>query len=536
MSLYSDENIPFEDEKDTDAELNEEIAESTIFSAPAEHEYARKGSKMLRNSLIATIILSIVVSAALSIWVYVPKLNDGSGTSSSSKIEESPLWELNSKKFSAITLTKGNDSLVLYPQDTEPTSSEQQAERQWFIKDVDNSLISTLSTDSLVSDICFIDYIKVMENPDADYGFASPSYVVKLEGTNPADSKTLTVGSSTADSSGVYVKTSDSSTVYLVNSDSFSAFSTDVLNFADTSGIPPFAKDSDYTGEYFSSGVLQKFDKLIVSSKALSNDITLVCNEGESSFGAFVITSPSKRYANTDNVNTLFNLFKNGLSGTAVLSFDNSHKEQQRFGLNNPDFTATMYVDKDVRSFKAKLQGDGSYAVVGDEMDVILKVSADSLAVARFADVNFYSNFLFIESLTEIDTIKFNEGSLSHTFSVTPKYSTNAEGGEEKNVGSIKANGKTIDTANFQDFYENMLWVSAVEFNFINTSALKPDATIYITHNDGTKDTEIKYFKVSDMRYQMEVNGEKMGIISSSSFKSIFRHADNVANGKPYNS
>lgn len=542
MSLYPDENNSFEEEKDKSPELNQETEESTIFSAPAQHKDARKGSNMIRNSILAIVILAVVVSTALSVWIYVPKPDDSVETSSSSKVDESPLWELNSDNFSTISLTKGEDSLVFYSKEVETTSSqedtssEEAAKKEWLIKDVDNSLISTLRTGDFVFAVCFIEYIKVMEDPNADYGFNSPSYVVKLDGVNPADSKVLTVGASTADASSMYVKTSDSDSVYLVNSKSFDLFSTDPLNFADTSGLPPLSKDPDYKGEYFSQGALQTFDKIVVKSSSLSSSITITPNRGETSFGLYMITSPGKRYAHTDNVTLLFNIFANGLSGTGVYSFDNAAKEQRRFGLANPDFEATIYVDKDVRSFKAKLQTDGNYAVVGDGLDVILKVEPKNLSVATFGDVSFYSNFLFIESLTEIDTIKFSQGSLNHTFSVTPEFSTNAAGGEEKNIKNIKINGKEIDTKNFQDFYENLLWIAAVEFNFIDTSSLKADATIHITHNDGTKDTLIKYFKVSDMRYQMEVNGEKMGIISSSSFKNIFRHADNVANGKAYNS
>ena len=46
----------------------------------------------------------------------------------------------------------------------------------------------------------------------------------------------------------------------------------------------------------------------------------------------------------------------------------------------------------------------------------------------------------------------------------------------------------------------------------------------------------IKYFMISDMRYQMEINGEEIGVISSSSYNNILRYVENVANGKAYNS
>jgi len=514
--------------------LNQE--ESTIFSAPLAHKEAKKGSKKLRNTFLAIGLLGVAVAAATLIWAFVPKMEDSSATSSAAEIEEKPLWTLDSDKYSAITLTQGKESILLYSTKIKQESSDEKTERQWLIRDADNSLMSTDKTEGMVSAFCLIDYLRTMENPNADYGFDSPEFVVKFEGIDVKDNKTLTVGSTTADSSARYVKTSDSDKVYLVTAEHFETYSTNLLDFADTTGIPALSKDSDYNGEYYTSGVLNNFDKLIISGTALSQKLTIEPNRGETNFGLHVITSPQKRYANSDNVTLVFNIFSKGLSGSGVYSFKNTAAEQKRFGLTEPDFTATLYADKESATFKAKLQHDGNYAVVGDGMEVILKVPKESLSFATLGDVSFYSNFLFIESLTEIDTFKIENGNKSHSFSVEIEVTTNESGTSEKSVSGIKANGKQIDKKNFQDFYENFLWIPAVEFNFIDTSSLKADATINITHNDGTKDTVIKYFKISDMRYQMEVNGEKIGVISSSSYNNILRYAENVANGKVYNS
>ena len=44
-----------------------------------------------------------------------------------------------------------------------------------------------------------------------------------------------------------------------------------------------------------------------------------------------------------------------------------------------------------------------------------------------------------------------------------------------------------------------------------------------------------KYFKITNARYQVEVNGVKMGLISSSEHTRIIKYALNVAEGKEYN-
>lgn len=534
MSSYPEEKDTRQEEQPESELLNQE--ESTVFSDPLAHEEAKKGSKKLIHACLAIGLLSVVVAVATLIWAFVPKMDDSSSTSSQDEITEKPLWSLDSDKFSTITLKQKNEIIELYSVEAKQESSDEETKRQWLIKDADTSLISSAKTEGMVSAFCLIDYLRTMENPNADYGFDSPEFVVELIGLDAKDSKTLTVGSATADSSARYVKTSDTDKVYLVTAEYFETYSTNLLDFADTTGLPPLSKDSDYNGEYYTNGVLDSFSKLVISGSALSQKLTIEPNRGEINFGLYVITSPQQRYANSDNVDLVFKVFANGLSGDGVYSFKNTAAEQKRFGLAEPDFTATLYADKDSASFKAKLQNDGNYAVVGDGMKVILKVPKDSLSFATLGDASFYSNFLFIESLSEIDTFKIESGNKSNSFSIETEITTNENGSTEKNVSGVKANGKEIDLKNFQDFYEHFLWIPAVEFNFIDTSSRKADTVINITHNDGTKDTVIKYFMISDMRYQMEVNGEEIGVISSSSYNNILRYVENVANGKAYNS
>ncbi len=525
-------------EKDTNTyeqsvEINEE--ESTIFSAPVAHKESKKGSSMLRNGIIATSLLLCVACLAASLWIFVPKMTTDD-ISSNADIETTPLWSIKTSEVEKITLTEGNEAIEFYAVDKESETSSGSSTKEWHIKGVDNTLISMDKTQIVVNAITAIEYLRVMENKESDYGFDSPVFKADIKTNDGSKDKLLLVGKTTADESGVYLKVDGEDKVYLAESDFLSYLNVNSLHFADTTGIPAFAKDSDYTGEYFTNGALTNFDKIVIDGTNLSGKMTLEKNRGILDFGTYIITSPSHRYANTESVSGIYGIFSSGLSGTGVYSFTATAEEQKLYGLNNPDFTATIYAGNETRSFKVKKQTDGSFAVVGDGLKVILKVDEQSLAFVNYASHEFYSNFLFIESLTEVETITVTEGNISHKFEIITEKVENAEGEKENQIKAVKANGKEIDTKNFQNYYEYLLWLSAVEFNFIDTSNLTADTTIYITHNDGTPDTVIKYYKVSDMRYQMEINGEQMGVISASNYKTIFKYADNVANGKNYSS
>ncbi|MBO5852494.1 MAG: DUF4340 domain-containing protein [Clostridia bacterium] len=525
------------EEKDTNLSATSEtdFEESTIFSAPVEHKDTKKGSKMLRNGLLTTLLLLFVVGLAAIIWIFVPEM-EGEVTSSAPQIDTTPLWSIKNTNLDAVTIIKGDEKIEFLSVEIESATSSASAEYEWQIKGADHTLISEEKIQTVISMVSYLEYLRIMDNKDADYGFSTPNYKIEIKSKDGNDDKTLLVGTKTADGSGVYLTVEGQDTVYLAEPDFISYLKTDPLYFADTTGLPAFSKESDYTGEYFTEGVLTNFDKIEIEGTSLSEKLTFKKNTGILDFGSYLITSPANRYANTESVSGLYNAFTSGIAGTGVYSFENTAAQQKLYGLNNPDFVATIYAGNETRTFKVKKQNDDNYALIGDGLRVILKVSPESLPFATYSVNDFYSNFMFIESLTEAKTITITEGDKSHKFTIITEKVENAEGKMENQIKAIKANGKEIDATNFQNYYEKLLWISAVEFSFIDTSNMEADLTIHITHNDGTKDTVIKYYQKSDMRYQMEVNGEKMGVISSSSFKNIFKYADNVANGKPYNS
>ena len=64
---------------------------------------------------------------------------------------------------------------------------------------------------------------------------------------------------------------------------------------------------------------------------------------------------------------------------------------------------------------------------------------------------------------------------------------------------------------------------------------MTPTTIVTLTHKGGKTQTVVKYYQITTARYQVEVNGTKMGLISSSEHSRIMKYAQNVANGNAYN-
>jgi hypothetical protein len=117
-------------------------------------------------------------------------------------------------------------------------------------------------------------------------------------------------------------------------------------------------------------------------------------------------------------------------------------------------------------------------------------------------------------------------------FDISTKYD---EASKRDTVSSVKFEGKAITTLNFQNFYGFLTLIAAQSYDEHDTSGMEPATIFTIRHKDGSAPTVIKYFKITNARYQVEVNGTKMGLISSSDHTRIMKYAKNCAADKTYN-
>ena len=89
-----------------------------------------------------------------------------------------------------------------------------------------------------------------------------------------------------------------------------------------------------------------------------------------------------------------------GVLVAGAYSYDVSSASLEKFGLNNPDLTATMTVGSKTITYKFTLQEDGDYAAVGSGSKLIHRVAASNLsALMGYETVDFYENTCYTKSV-----------------------------------------------------------------------------------------------------------------------------------------
>ncbi|MBQ1186974.1 MAG: DUF4340 domain-containing protein [Clostridia bacterium] len=536
--------------KDNDFEFESRVfevsdEESTIFSAPELHRDKVKKGVKLKKIIASVIALVLVVAISVTVAITIPPLLDDSNTSSGDEISP-PI--VNSAEFEGVdrvVLTR-SDAQIEYKiiervKQTQDDNGETTTKtvKEWALADIDPELTDYTNIDNTVNSYMEQHYTKKVsddKNDGNDYGLDNPIYQVDFYKGDSADAHlTLYIGGENPTKTGRYATTSkDNAVYYIAGVSEFYHYQKVKTDFVNPESIPAIAKDAEYSDNNFTEGQLVLCDKVIISGKNIGDTYVIESQETDkiTTFTAYKITSPTKRPANDENVGNVVALFSYGIEATGCYSYTTTEEDIKQFGLDNPDFEVTVYVDNIKRSFKATLQKDGNYAVYYEGNKTIMMVAASSLAPATYDRGDIFNKLLFIENITNAQSITVESGVEKVVFDITTEYDEEAD---TNNLSKVEVGGKEIKKANFQSFYQYLIGISAQSYEEHDTSGLTPDTVLTVKHKEGGTSTVVKYFKITNARYQVEVNGVKMGLISSSEHSRIMKYAKNTAADKDYN-
>ena len=257
-------------------------------------------------------------------------------------------------------------------------------------------------------------------------GFGSPTVSADVV-TNDGAEYSVLIGADSPDGTGVYLKLSTDDKIYLVESSVKEVFEFDALSLAATDSAPGITVTDDMDDYTDDSGSLISFDTITVNGKNFPETLVLAPNTDESlsDIAAFMTTTPSKRIA--DNVDSLFNIFKSGLSVSGAYSFDTSAAGQKSVGLDNPDFEATMKAGTQSYTYRFKEQEDGGYAVWFTGCKLIGKVDASSLEFIDYDTSDFYASWVCLQSINELSNFTIKTADKTYSFDIVYDDSEDAE-------------------------------------------------------------------------------------------------------------
>ncbi len=520
--------------------------ESTIFSNPAEHrDIVKKGVK-LKKFIIAAIALVLVAAITVTVAITIPPLLDDEDDTSSSEIDPPIMDSALFKNVDRATLIREDAKVEFCTVDVEKETEDDEGNtvtetvKEWALKNVDRALTSYTNIDNTVSNFMKQHYTKKISSDKGDgtdYGFDDPVYQVDFYKEGSDDIYlSLIIGGLNPTQSGRYATTSlDNSVYYIAGVSEFYHYQKNETDFVNPEEIPVIAKAEDYSDANFTEGTLVMCDKMILSGKTFGDEYTIISKKSDNVtvFNSYHITSPVTRAANDENIGNIVALFTYGVTADGCYSYSVAEEELIKYGLNDPDFEVKIYVGDIVDGFKATLQEDGNYAVYYEGNKTIMKVSASDIVPAAYGRAELFNELLFIENISNADKITVQSGGETLEFSIATKFDEEAQ---RDTISTVKCDGKTIETSNFQNYYSYLIQIHAQSYEEHDTAGLEPDTVFTVYHKDGSSPTVVKYFKITNARYQVETNGVKMGLISSSDHTRVMKYAKNVAQDKTYNS
>lgn len=498
---------------------NEEVL-STIFSDPSEHRELKpqkQKAKPFIKIIAFCLSLALLIGSTIAVIKLIPEKEEEDDFVAI--MDEIEILNLESDTFKTVTLQNQNGRFEFFSVAVEnaDTTSSETAAVNWFLKGYDEDVISSPFAAEKVDGISLISAIrKIDQKNETECGLDKPLYTAKI--VTDETSLELSVGSASPDKTGYYFKLSNKDEIYLVSEEVKSKFEFSALDLANADVLKGLPLTEDMTDYMDDQSDLSTFDTITVLDKNFKNNVVIVPNP-EDKILQYAVSSPMKRRA--QNVDYLFEAFKNGITVSGAYSLDVSDSSLKKFGLDNPDFVMTMKAGKVTHTFKFALQEDGYYAAVCTGEKLIKKVDPSSVAYTAFKETAFYSNWVCMEYLVELKGMRFKTPDATYDFTLN-----SVEKEDEKTETTVTYKGKVIDTDKFTDFYQVCLGLTCTSFETEKLTA-NPDYSIIFEFSDGSVKT-YDFIKSSATKYQYRENGIDMGIVNSSNLNKVIKELNNI--------
>lgn len=497
--------------------------ESTVFSAPKEHKHKapKKGNKKRLTSIIAAALaVAVLIGGTVTVIKLIPELQDEEVADSI--FEDITVLDNDSSNFKTVTITNSNGTFNFVTQKIETTNDDGEVEttEYWTAEGIDATKLSTTTMESIISSAASITAIREINSKSAsDCGFDEPSVKVTVDDKD-GNSYAFFIGDESSDMLGYYFMLEGSDKIYVVAAGEFSDFLFSLNDLGDKTSIPATLFEADTSENKTEDGSYAYFDSLTLSGKNFPETVTIINNNEDTASAEIVpylITTPTKRYANSSNLSSLVSLFSNTTTVEGNYAFDITDETLKQYRLDNPDVIVTMTIEGESKSFEISAIDNTYCAVIYDGATMIRKVSTDSFAFMSLKAEDFYNKNPFLYAISDLSSLslKTDEDDIKFDISIT-------EDEDSNKVYNISANGTKITASDFQDFYADFVMIECSDFTIEDVSG-EPNASIIFDLNDGS-DVTINFYKVNATQYQYSIDGVNMGRITSSAYTKMIRN------------
>ncbi len=516
------------------------IEESTVFSAPVEHKQkkVKTGTQKMVLSIVAiTLSVAILGTSIFFVRKYIkvkdtkvdsPKQNISNNTNvltgetTSGNELQNLATSADISDITEVIIKNSNGEFTFLPLNISNST-------YWTISGVDVAKTNSSMISSIVSSTQTLTSFRTVDKSMKDCGLEEPKTkitIVKKDNT----SKTILIGGKSTDNMGYYLMVEGEDKIHVVTETLLSQFEFDLLDLSDVTPIPKTLFKTDTSNNQVADGTYAYFDSLTLSGKLYPEKITVINNPGKTKTDEIVpylLSTPTKRYANAEALAPLVNIFSKSTSVVGNCALDINDETLKQFGLDNPDAVVSMTINGETKTFKfAKLTGDdaGYCAIIYDDAKTIRKGSVSDFAFLSTSPETYNYKSMFMVSILDISnlTIKTQDKTLKFDILLT-------DGTENTNSPYIaKINGKDVSNGMI-GYYADFTCIQCSNYEITETSSV-PDTTITFTFREGSE-TIVSLYNVNANEYQYSINGIAMGRIPSSEHNKIIKNFETIAAG-----
>lgn len=437
----------------------------------------KKQMKYILITFAAALVLGLL---ALAVVLFVPDApDDVSSTISSQKVK---VYDRQTSDVVKFTVTNEHGSYEMVPKDS----------GNFHIPELDDYKVMTSYYNTFATNFSSLEAKKlVTENPEdlSVYGFDEPLASLKVEFTD--ETVTVMLGNAETTTNGYYCKTDKSDAVYLLTNGIGSRLLSDKLYYLEKEITPGYDTADELV-----------FDKIVLSGSVRDEIVILPTPDSEdetyAEIFAYEIVAPANAPYDISGTDFLTGFFL--LYGDTVVEIAPDEQTLTEYGFDNPYSVAT--VESSAADFTVTVgKVDGEYCYVMNAVDDVIyrcPVTSVTWLDAQYQDL--VSSMFLVPHIHTVKNVDIVTQDKSYNYTVS----------YDESIDTVfaKCNGKSVNTANFQNFYQVLVSCYLENYNTERVDT-EPFMTLTYTYNEGGSDTVAFYTSPTDVRQSIIVfNGE----------------------------
>lgn len=358
----------------------------------------------------------------------------------------------------------------------------------------------------------------------SDYGLDDPRSKATVTYTDKKKA-VIYVGDDAPQGVGTYIMFGSSDTVYLCDTESVEALLYGVTDLISLT-INDSASDSDSAD----------FKYLNLTGSAYGEKITIkYSDETDSIYNSYVLTSPSKAYADNDEASNVSGAVR-GLYASAVVCVNPTQKQLKKYGLSGEyAHVYAKYPDTTVNLYASKPDSDGNCYLMKNNGKIIYQIASSSIPWVTTSYDSLVSDYVLYPQLTGLSAMEVTCDSKTYKFKVktTVETSTDDSGSTTSTTTTtVKYNGKEMTESYFETFFRNVSLITLANTDSKSISG-SPACTVKYTYSSKSKSADtIKFYKTGGNTYTVTLNSKVIGQVYSTYVNKLIEQAPKIAKDK----